>query len=66
MAAKTPPALSVDWPEEKRLLTLEKVPVLELSLSYPRLSGGGRGGERISRYYAKLAQAWKSRWGRET
>lgn len=59
-------ALQVQWKTEKRLLTLEKVPVLELSLSYPQISGGSRGGERISRYYEKLAQAWRSRWSRES
>ena len=56
----------VQWKEEKRVLTLEKIPVLELELSVPQLTGGGRGGERISRYYQRLAGAWRSRWGRET
>ncbi len=58
--------LQVRWTQEKRVLTLEKVPVLELDLSWPQLSGGGRGGERINRYYQRLAKAWRSRWGRET
>ena len=57
------PLPQVQWKEEKRVLTLEKIPVLELDLSFPQLTGGGRGGERISRYYQRLAGAWRSRWG---
>ena len=60
------PPLQLYWREERKVFTLEKVPVLELSMSWPQGAGGGRGGERISRYYQKLAQAWRSRWGRET
>lgn len=60
------PLPQVQWKEEKRVLTLEKIPVLELELSVPQLTGGGRGEERISRYYQRLAGAWRSRWGRET
>ena len=60
------PLPQVQWKEEKRVLTLEKIPVLELDLSFPQLAGGGRGGERISSYYQRLAGAWRSRWGRET
>lgn len=60
------PLPQVRWKEEKRVLTLEKVPVLELSLTWPQLSGAGRGGERINRYYQRLAAAWRSRWRRET
>ena len=56
----------VQWKEEQRVLTLEKIPVLELSLSWPQLAGGGRGGKRMGRYYQRLAGAWRSRWGRET
>ena len=63
---KKEPALQIQWKQEKRVMTLEKVPVLELSLSWPQAVNGGRGGERISRYYRRLAQAWRSRWGRET
>ena len=48
------PLSQVQWKEEKRVLTLEKIPVLELELSVPQLTGGGRGGERISRYYQRL------------
>ena len=60
------PALQIQWKTEQRVLTLERVPVLELTLSYPQAAGGGRGGARISRYYQKLAQIWQDRWGRET
>ena len=59
------PLPQVQWKEEKRVLTLEKIPVLEMDLSVPQLTGGGRGGERISRYYQRLAGAWRSRWSRE-
>ena len=59
------PLPQVQWKEEKRVLTLEKIPVLEMDLSIPQLTGGGRGGERISRYYQRLAGAWRSRWSRE-
>ena len=47
------PLPQVQWKEEKRVLTLEKIPVLEMDLSVPQLTGGGRGGERISRYYQR-------------
>lgn len=64
--AKKPSLPQVQWKEVKRVLTLEKRPVLEMNLSWPQIVGGGRGGERISRYYFRLAQAWQTRWGRET
>ena len=57
--------LQVCWSEEKRLLTLEKAPVLELTLSRPQVTGGDRGGARINRWYQRLAAAWKCRWSRE-
>ena len=41
------PLPQVQWKEEKRVLTLEKIPVLEMDLSVPQLTGGGRGGERL-------------------
>lgn len=56
----------IQWKNEAKILTLEKIPVLELSLSCPQLSGGDRGAERINRYYRRLSEAWKSRWSRET
>ena len=51
------PLPRVQWNQEKRVFTLEKVPVLELSLSWPQVTDGSRGGERISRYYRRLAGA---------
>ena len=60
------PLPRVQWNQEQRVFTLEKVPVLELSLSWPQVTDGSRGGERISRYYRRLAGAWRSRWERET
>ena len=32
----------IQWKNEAKILTLEKIPVLELSLSCPQLSGGDR------------------------
>lgn len=55
----------VVWEEEKRVLTLEGEPVLNYSLSWPRIEGAGLGGRWISRYYARLAGHWRRRWERE-
>ena len=55
----------VDWQEERCTLTLEGEPVLEYVLSWPQVRGGGLGGRWISRYYARLARAWRLRWQRE-
>lgn len=55
----------VTWEEERRTLTLEGEPVLEYALSWPRVEGAGLGGRWISRYYARLAERWLSRWERE-
>ena len=55
----------VTWQREERVLTLEGEPVLEYSLSWPQVTGAGRGGRRISRYYARLARTWRLRWQRE-
>ncbi len=56
---------AVVWREERRILTLEGEPVLEYSLSWPRIEGAGLGGRWIDRYYARLANRWKRRWERE-
>ena len=53
------------WQEEKRRLTLEGEPVLEYTLAWPEVRGGGLGGRWINRYYTRLAQAWRLRWQRE-
>lgn len=55
----------VVWQREERALTLEGEPVLTYSLSWPRITGAGAGGLWISRYYARLARAWRLRWQRE-
>ena len=53
------PLSQVQWKEEKRVLTLEKIPVLELDLSFPQLTGGGRGGERS----AATTSGWRGPGG---
>ena len=53
------------WQQEHQVLTLEEEPVLEYTLSWPELKGGGLGGKWISRYYAQLAKSWRLRWQRE-
>lgn len=55
----------VVWQREERTLTLEGEPVLAYSLTWPQVNGGGLGGFWISRYYARLAGAWRLRWQRE-
>ena len=55
----------VVWREEERTLTLEGEPVLRYTLSWPEIQGAGLGGRWISRYYARLARAWRRRWERE-
>ena len=54
----------IRWQEESRNLKLEGEPVLEYYLSLPQLERGGRAGARISRYYTRLADAWRTRWGK--
>ena len=53
------------WREEGRTLSLEGEPVLEYTISWPEVTGGGLGGRWISRYYARLARSWGLRWQRE-
>ena len=60
-----PDVVLVNWQEEERNLTLEGETVLQYRLSWPQLEGAGRAGARVSRYYARLAEAWRARWGRE-
>ena len=55
----------VVWEREEKALTLEGEPVLNFSLSWPRIENGGLGGRWISRYYARLAGHWRRRWERE-
>ena len=57
-------AFRIIWHQEEKTLTLEGEPVLTYRLSWPELGGAGRSGARVSRYYAGLAAAWRSRWGR--
>lgn len=57
--------IKVVWEKESRVLTLEREPVLNFSLSWPRIENGGLGGRWISRYYARLADRWRRRWERE-
>lgn len=57
--------ITVVWSSEERELTLEGEPVLNYSLSWPRVEGAGLGGRWISRYYARLADRWRRRWERE-
>ena len=54
--------VQVLWTEERRTLTLCSEPVLEYTLSWPRVEGAGLGGRWISGYYARLAQSWRRRW----
>ena len=60
-----PDVVLVNWQEEDRSLTLEGETVLQYRLSWPQLEGAGRAGAQVSRYYARLAEAWRARWGRE-
>lgn len=57
--------IQVVWQEERRVMTLEGEPVLEFSLLWPQVEGGGLGGRWISKYYARLARSWRQRWERE-
>lgn len=55
----------VVWQGEVRTLTLGGEPALSYSLIWPQVTGAGWGGKRISRYYTRLAGAWRLRWQRE-
>ena len=56
--------IRVIWESEERTLTLEGEPVLEFSLSWPCVEGGGLGGRWIGRYYAWLARGGAPPGGR--
>ena len=56
--------ITITWQEEERTLTLGGEPVLEYTLSWPQVEGGGLGGRWVSRYYARLACHWRRRWER--
>ena len=60
-----PEKSQVTWQTEERVLTLDGEPVLHYSMTWPQITGAGRGGWRINRYYARLAQSWGQRWQRE-
>lgn len=55
----------LEWQEERRTLTLGGEPVLEYILTWPEIAGGGLGGRWITRYYRRLARAWRLRWQQE-
>lgn len=56
---------TIVWKEQKRVMTLQSVPVLEISMAWPEWTGRGALGKSAGRYYQKLVSAWKKRWERE-
>lgn len=62
---KPHPELNIEVKREKWELKLEGEPVLSCVLTWPELTGGGRGVSAINRYYRHAAGIWKSRWERE-
>lgn len=56
-------AKEITWEEEQRTLTLTGEPVLELSLSWPKVDWKPMRG--VGRYYGRLCDAWKKHWERE-
>ena len=59
---KPPLPWALAWQPQQKTLTLEGEPVAQLSLSLPQIKSGGRGGQRINRYYQALGRAWLRRW----
>ena len=57
--------MEVFWQTEEGEYTLEGEPVLCWRLGWPEVTGGGRAGRRINRFYARMAQLWRQRWQRE-
>lgn len=55
----------VIWNKVNEELRLEGEPVLQYTLSWPEIRGGGAGGRWINRYYTRLAKSWQLRWQRE-
>ena len=53
------------WREAEGALTLGRDTVLTYRMSWPQAAGEGRGLRRISRYYDRLAAAWRRRWERD-
>lgn len=45
-----------------QVLRAQGRPVLSLTLSLPRLTGGGTGAERVNRHFTRLREAWRRRW----
>ena len=61
MAAETMQQ-EVTWLEESRTLTLTGEPVLELSLTWPKVEGKHMRG--ADRHYKRLKDVWKKHWER--
>lgn len=45
-----------------QVLRAQGRPVLSLTLSLPRLTGGGPGAERVNRHFSRLREAWRRHW----
>ena len=59
MPESRPSLRPVRWVQ---MLRMQGKPVLSLTLSLPRVTGDARGCAVIDRHYAKLRDAWRSRW----
>jgi hypothetical protein len=55
----------VVWQEERQTLTLDGEPVLEYTLCWPEITGGGLAGRWMTAYYRRLARSWRLRWRRD-
>lgn len=45
-----------------QVLRAQGRPALSLTLSLPRLTGGGPGAERVNRHFARLRETWRRQW----
>lgn len=55
----------VVWRNEEKKLSLDGEEVLWYRLSWPWISGEGRGPQRLDRGYERMAARWRDRWQRE-
>lgn len=55
----------VEVRQEEGELSLQGECVLRWCVSWPQCRGGGKGTERINRFYRRHAELWRQRWKRE-
>jgi len=53
------------WQREEETCTLDEEAVLCWEMELPRVEENGRAGQRMNRFYARVAELWKKRWRKD-